>query len=170
MSVISDIQSFEHGKWQRRGYNMLIETSLLNFTINDLPRGYTYDYSTFKRINRNAHIDVFEIKVMGWEIKNNHMKPYPLINTWLGLEICGGYVSASHLEAKLAEGFEVSGLDGSDFSKTFLKNDTHVALAIGKQLKKQTRAEMAIDLLNKIYNGDGDWSKKEIQKILEMSE
>lgn len=37
-------------------------------------------------------------------------------------------------------------------------------------IKKKTKAEAALELLAKIHSGDSDWSKSDIEKVLEMED
>lgn len=112
---------------------------------------------------------------------------YPLIEKWLGLEAIAGITSngvptkytvdADELEAKLAEGFEVYADDSLVFNNLVLgdpKFEKYVALAIGKQpIKKKTREEAALELLEKIARDHDkliqpEWHVRKAKEILEM--
>ena len=92
---------------------------------------------------------------------------YPLIEKWLGLEIHGGYVSAPHLEYKLAEGFEVYGDESTSFSNCQLGNT--YALAIGKQpIKKKTKEEAALEFVKKFSSKE--WNNARIDALKHLAE
>ncbi len=68
--IVTDMQSYEHGKWIRQNDLMIIETKS-PYDIHNFPRGYPYDYSTLKYLAKNESNgnDCISIKVIGWASK-----------------------------------------------------------------------------------------------------